>query len=156
MLFTSLHSLLRNALKAQILTCGNIRVIYRQGGEDQKGACASAHCHAWVAGTGVRAGVPTPCHAINGVAVVNGATGYQIWRWGLTCPAPSRRRLSEYKLGWRDISAPLVLQIRDPAPGADLVSTPATQQGGLSETNKRDLSEDGYGILTDFHQTLPF
>lgn len=34
--------------------------------------------------TNARAGVPSPCHAIHGVAVVNRAKGYQIWRRGRT------------------------------------------------------------------------
>lgn len=40
--------------------------------------------HTWAAGTDVCAGVPSPCHAIHGLAVVNGAIGYQIWRRGGT------------------------------------------------------------------------
>lgn len=45
------------------------------------------HClHKRAAGTIVYAGVPPPCHAIHGVAVVNGALGYQIWRKGRTDP----------------------------------------------------------------------
>ncbi len=65
-----------------------IFMIY-QWGKDQKEAC---HCVSaltavlltWAAGTDVRAGVPSTYHAIHGVAVVNGAMGYQIWRRGRT------------------------------------------------------------------------
>lgn len=36
----------------------------------------------WGLGTDVRAGVPSPAHAIHGAAVVKGATTYHIWREG--------------------------------------------------------------------------
>lgn len=54
-------------------------------GQDWTGApslSAAPGLPTWAAYTDARAGVPSPCHAIHGVAVVNRATGYQIWRRG--------------------------------------------------------------------------
>lgn len=85
-------------------------MIYRWG-KDQREA---RHClfalQTWGAGTDACAGVPSPCHAIHGVAVVNRAIGYQIWRRGRT--APSHRHSSGYIMVRRGISAPLVYTLK--------------------------------------------
>lgn len=80
--------------------------------KDQEGAwhcllpSPTAVLHTWEAAADVRAGVPSPCHAIHGVAVVNGATGYQIWRRGRTALPPSHTHSSGYKLDRGGTPAP--------------------------------------------------
>lgn len=56
----------------------------------------------WAASTDVRMGLPFPYHAIHGVAVVNGAMGYQIWRRGCT----ARPHLTDTCQGinWPDVT----------------------------------------------------
>lgn len=64
--------------------------------KDQEEAC---HCllppshptvlPTWGACADVRAGVPSPGHAIHGAAVVKGATAYHIWRRGRTVLPPT-------------------------------------------------------------------
>lgn len=70
-----------------------------------------------------RAGVPSPCHAIHGAAVVNTAKGYQIWRRGSTARpllthAPRTINCSGIAL----LDPPPGLRTRVPEPGGDLVS----------------------------------
>lgn len=91
----------------------------------------TAVLHTWEAAADVRAGVPSPCHAIHGVAVVNGAMSYQIWRRGRTALPPSHTHSSGYKLdrGGTAAPPPTGSHTQDPAPGADLVSSCGANRG---------------------------
>lgn len=97
--------------------------------------------HTRAAPTHARAGVPSACHAIHGVAVVNRAKGYQIWRRGRT----ARPLLTDapWIINCSGVALlhPPGLSTRVPEPGGDLVST---AEGWLEGVRAVDYSpKDG-------------